>query len=139
VGFITGLNTSWHLLSWPSKSLHAPLGHAVYKISRTGNAGEPVFVELLDATNAQLSTGMLDVELSPEAKAIKSIKVNGRTMNFTHGIIIYQGHHMSGSGAYTFKANEEHERAPKHEIQLVKGPVVSEIREIYRGVGTLVS
>jgi hypothetical protein len=137
-GFIAGLNTSASAdLAFQASA--PPLGHAVYKITRTNDVGVPAPVEPLNATNGHLSTGILEVELSHEAKAIRSITVNGNTLNFTHGIIIYQGHHMSGSGAYTFRANTEHERAPKQEVHLVKGPVVSEVREIYKDVGTLVT
>jgi hypothetical protein len=82
-----------------------------------------------------LSNGKLQMTVGPAG--ISSVKIGSHTMNFSAALIKYQNS-FEGSGAYTFKAHGEPHAPVPSEVNVIKGPIMQEIRQrFYRMPGVL--
>jgi hypothetical protein len=78
-----------------------------------------------------LSNGRLQLTVGPAG--ISSVKIGSRAMNFSAALIKYQNR-FAGSGAYTFTAlGKPHAPVPS-EVNVVKGPIMQEIRQRFYDV-----
>jgi hypothetical protein len=73
-----------------------------------------------------LSNGKIQLTVGPAG--ISSVKIGSRTMNFSAALIKYQDR-VAGSGAYTFKADGLPHAPPPSEVNIIKGPILHEIRQ----------
>jgi hypothetical protein len=73
-----------------------------------------------------LSNGKIQLTVGPAG--ISSVKTGSRTMNFSAALIKYQNS-FAGSGAYTFKADGTPHAPPPSEVNVIKGPILQEIRQ----------
>ncbi|KAF8065729.1 alpha-mannosidase [Scenedesmus sp. PABB004] len=120
-----------------------PLGHATYTVKRGAGAGAAAASTSagLAGQDAALSTGPLRVRVTPGAGGIASMSLGGAAAhNFTTELIKYSGGGLSRSGAYTFKANAAPDGVAKPEVTIVRGPVVSEVHQVWPGeLGSIVT